>query len=183
MCFSLFFPPPHATLILIPQQVGPFTWYHLLAADLTEDFELTPPELPPSRNAFPASPGFPDFIAYNYTLDAIVATKTKFGVNDPLTVSACGRTNFQSWNLAPILPNGLALLGELDKIIPVSEIRFTGTGFYGSDFAVFLVGVPGEAVSVTLYNTTDSGLIVVKCVISSSGTARLEMVDPKCLSL
>ena len=163
--------------------MGPFTWYHLLAADLSKDFEVTPPELPPSHNTFPPSPGFPDFIAYNYTLDGTVTTMMKFGVNDPLTVSACGKTDFQSWNLAPIFSNGLALLGELDKVIPVSETRFTGTRFYGPDFAIFLVGVPGEAVSITLYDTTASELIVVKCVVSSSGTARLEMVDPKCLSL
>ena len=163
--------------------MGDFTWYNLLAADLASDYKLTPPELPPSRNVFPASPGFPDYIAYNYTLEGLVSTTVKFGINDSLTVPACGKTDFQSWNLAPILPNGLALLGELNKILPVSETRFVSASTFGSEATFFLVGVPGEMVSVTLYNTKSNELVVLNCIIGSSGTAKLDMVDLKCLSM
>ncbi len=63
------------------------------------------------------------------------------------------------------------LLGELDKIIAVSETRFSN--FDGE--SVRVMGVTGEVVHVTTYDLVKEELMTVKCTVASNGYVWLTM--------
>ena len=75
-------------------------------------------ELPPSRNTKPRT-SFPKSLAFTYTLDGKIQKAMDF--TGSIDIAACSVTDFQYWSLAPIMENGWALLGELNKIIPISQ--------------------------------------------------------------
>ena len=108
-------------------QVGSITWYHVFAAELVGDYDLSAKEFPPSRTTFPQTT-FPQSVAFQYTLDGTVTRRANFGTDTALRVSMCGEADFQYWIIAPVLNNGLVLFGELTKIVPVSGTRFKSSG-------------------------------------------------------
>jgi len=75
---------------------------------------------------------------------------------------------------------GMALLGELNKIVTVSETRFRYISKFGSDCVISLVGAPGEKVEVSVYDTGEKTAKVVTCNMSSSGTAILHVPQLWC---
>ena len=60
--------------------------------------------------------------------------------------------------------NGRALLGELNKVIPVSETRFVRVESSGSEYRVNVQGVPKETVTVSLFDKSSSHVTTVDCV-------------------
>ena len=148
------------------------TWYYIIAAELNEDYTLTTAELPPSHSTHPQT-FFPESIAFQYTLDGTVTKYQPFDSKLPLAVQKCNKTNFQYWGIAPVLNSGWAILGELNKVIPVSETRFEMfmSGNMKQKYFANLRGVPGEEVMVTVFKEPTS--FQVKCVIGASGTAFL----------
>ena len=98
-------------------------------------------------------------------------------------ISKCGKADFQYWNIAPVLDNGWALLGELNKILPVSETRFLSIEIRDpvkQQYLVVLRGVAGETVPVTLYDSKEKKIMTVSCTVSPAGTAVLLIPDLKC---
>ena len=142
----------------------------MLAADLTNDFTLTPQDLSPIR----AIDQF--IIAYQYSISTgnITNLVLPFLKDNTLTISKCGRADFQHWAIVTsvsALPNGRYLLGELNKIIPVSEMRFSNF-----DAGVVRVwGVVGEVVRVSVFDLVGNKLTAVKCVIGEDGSTTLHM--------
>ena len=174
--------------IIIIMQVTLATWYYTLAADLLEDYKLYPSDLPPSRTVFPKT-SFPDSIAFTHSLtgpsgQGTVTGMQKFSADDPLTIKACGRSDFKYWSIAPILPGtDMAVLGELNKIVTVSETRFFKAARLDDDgsYEMSVMGEPGEKVFVSVYSTSGSGsLTTVKCDIPSTGTATLLLPQLEC---
>ena len=93
-----------------------------------------------------------------------------FGSDMKLKVAECGKSDFQYWVIAPYFPNGLALLGELDKVTTVSEARFGPPVISGDEVSMAVNGVPTENVSVTFYDVNKKTTMNVACTISDSGT-------------
>ena len=164
-------------------QVKWLTWYHIIAASLNADYALAAAELPPSQFTFPRT-SFPTSVAFQYTLDGKVTTViSDFGTSSRLVISKCGKADFQYWNIAPVLDNGWALLGELNKILPVSETRFLSIEMRDpvkQQYLVVLRGVAGETVPVTLYDSKEKKIMTVSCTVSPAGTAVLLIPDLKC---
>ena len=101
-----------------------WTWYHILAADVADPYTLVPGDLPPSSSTFPAS-SFPKMLVFAYGIDEIVTSIVEFSDSMPLTVPKCGRGDFHYWTVAPVIENtGMVLLGDLTKVISISETRF-----------------------------------------------------------
>ena len=113
-----------------------WTWYHVLAADMADPYTLVPADLPPSSSMFPAS-GFPRMMAFTYGIDGAVTSTAEFSAASPLTVPKCGRGDFRYWLIAPMMENsGMVLLGDLTKVISVSETRFTRISRDGGSYYV-----------------------------------------------
>ena len=160
-------------------QVAQWTWYYIIAGELSSDYTMHANELPPSRHTKPRTEILKS-LAFTYTLDGQVSNAMIF--TDILLFPATKTTDFHYWNLAPILNNGWALLGELNKIIPVSETRITNILNVGMDYLVSVTGVEGEKVSITAYDTASSQAVVYACTISPSGQNILYLPGGPCVA-
>ena len=98
---------------------------------------------------------------------------TNYGPDTKLNIAQCGMSDFQYWVIPPFLPFGYTLLGELNKITPVSEQRFSDITVSGNSVTVKVKGVPKEKVPVTVYDNNAKKTQVVQCTISESGTNML----------
>ena len=89
------------------------------------------------------------------------------------------RAQWGLWNAAPILLNGYALLGEVDKYVACSPARFTDVrlGGGGAGVGVTLAGAPGEALRVAFVRPGASPAVVVQqLALDGSGQLRVELV-------
>ena len=103
---------------------------------MASDYTLPPADLPPSSSIFPAS-SFPGMLAFTYRIDGVVTSVTEFSDEKPLAVPKCGRGDFRYWLVAPVIPYlNIALLGDLTKVISVSETRFTQISDDGGDYYI-----------------------------------------------
>ena len=150
-----------------------------MAAQLEADYALSGSELPPSRSTFPASRL--NHVVFQYD----VRTGEVFGIENltsdsSITVGKCEKIDFKYFVVAPLLENGMALFGELDKFVTVSETRFTHLDQTGSRTFATVRGVPSEVVKVTVYNGKST--VTVNCVIGNSGYADLAIsATPTCV--
>ena len=146
---------------------------------MSSPYTMQASELPPSSNVKPKT-SFPPSLAFTYTLDGTVRKAMNF--TGTLYISECSATDFQYWSIAPIGPNGWALLGELDKVVSVSKTRFDNLITVGRDIHfVYLSGVPGEKVTITAYDVSTGVTEANTCTINSSGTISLMFPYGPCI--
>jgi hypothetical protein len=75
--------------------------------------------------------------------------------------------------LAPVLSNGMALLGETGKFVTVADRRFTDISPQEDAIAVTLSGVPGEVVTLRAYDADGKKLLdPVAVTIDGDGSAK-----------
>lgn len=150
-----------------------------MAADLKEDYALSGWELPPSRHTFPASAM--SHVAFQYD----IRTGKVFGIetvssSTSITLEKCGKDDFKYVVMAPMLRGGVALFGELNKFVAVSETRFPSVDQAGGRSFATVVGVASEVVTVTVYDGENT--VTVDCVIGDSGRADLAISNnPTCV--
>ncbi len=148
-----------------------------MAADLKEDYAMAITELPPTHNTFPHT--YMKAVVFQYDVrTGKVSHIQDVTSTSEITVSKCGKSDFKYMVIAPILPNGVAILGELNKFITVSETRFVDLDTSTELTSVSLFGVPSEKVTITLYNVTSAASSTVDCVIDTNGYATLS-IDSK----
>lgn len=144
-----------------------------------------PHELPPSRFHKPQT-SFPESLAFQYTLDGklrrnIVHIKAN---TDLIPLKKCGRSDFEYWIIAPVFPGaGGALLGELNKIVTISEQRVLTVIKFEDTYVVKLRGAPNETVKMSTYDFSTSKIVTVNCTIAADGTGALAFSDaakPSC---
>jgi hypothetical protein len=83
----------------------------------------------------------------------------------------------QIWELlytAPALPNGMILLGEVNKMVPVSTMRFVSIDATASDSTkVNMVGVKGEVVEIAFLVHAGGTPAKSSCTMSTVGECSL----------
>ena len=72
----------------------------------------------------------------------------------------------------------LVLLGELDKVVPVSPRRITQIEVLGEEVKVHLRGVPNERVDITF--SMESSLMTVTCLVGPSRTVVADLPAQTC---
>ena len=97
-------------------------------------------------------------------------------VNSNLTIPICGRTNYFYRGLVPVQPYPkYTVLGELDKFVPVSPVRFSDVQYEDKEMIMKLNGEVDETVSVTLVRRRDdSGKLerkTVSCTVTDNDEA------------
>jgi hypothetical protein len=166
-------------------QIDYFTWYYIFAAELTAPYSLSANELPPSHSTFPAT-SFPTIaVAFQYILDGRVMKMVHFGLDTKLDIVQCDKSDFQYWVIAPYLPNNLILLGELTKIITVSETRYSDFRFvsYSNTLMLRVSGAPNETVMTSFYYNSTGTTQTISCFIGTTGINLLSIGDdPKLAS-
>ena len=157
-------------------QVSGYSWYYIIASNITEEYMLYPKELPATRNTNSKSDSF-HMVAYRSSIiSTTVFDIANFTQSSPIKISMCMEPAFQLWVLAPILGHGTdaSLLGELDKVIKVSPTRFTSIESNdGYNHIIYIRGAPQEVVHVSFLQIILLGVYTVDCTISSDGTATL----------
>jgi len=56
-----------------------------------------------------------------FALDFKTYELVKFNTKSQIKLKKCGKKNFRLWHISPILENGVILLGELNKVVPMSK--------------------------------------------------------------
>lgn len=75
--------------------------------------------------------------------------------------------------LAPIQPNGLALIGEPAKFVTLADRRFRAVAVAGDTLAVALEGAPGETVTLVAFDSRSGRLLdPVTTTLSSDGAGQ-----------
>ncbi len=82
--------------------------------------------------------------------------------------------DFSYFVVAPVWPNGLALIGEVDKFVTVADRRFTSMAFDGDAVRLELAGVSGETVSIWVYDTIAGAMQApYEATIGADGSASI----------
>ena len=83
------------------------------------------------------------------------------------------REDFAYFVLAPVLSNGLALIGETDKFVTLADRRFKQIEPLPDAVRVRVEGVPGEVVSLRAFDAESGALLdPVEVVVGPDGEAR-----------
>lgn len=132
---------------------------HVFAANLSEAYEVTAED----AGMDPAG----EYVLY-------AADGRVLDGSFPLTVGPAGRADFELWHAAP-QRGGKAwvMLGELDKVVPVSPARFRSLQFAGDAVEAGLVGAAGEAVTVSFYQRASGRSEKVTVALDDAGTGRV----------
>ena len=160
-------------------QIDGFTWYFIFAAELMGPYSLSANELSPSHSTFPATSLPTTAVAFQYTLDGRVTKMVNFGSDTKLDIAQCDKSDFQYWIIAPYLPNNLSLLGELTKIITVSETRYSDFRFisYSNTLMLKVSGAPNEVVMTSFYYKNTGTTQTISCYIGATGINILSIGD------
>eukprot|EP00475_Leptophrys_vorax_P030489 TRINITY_DN4571_c1_g1_i2.p1 TRINITY_DN4571_c1_g1~~TRINITY_DN4571_c1_g1_i2.p1 ORF type:complete len:128 (+),score=33.00 TRINITY_DN4571_c1_g1_i2:102-485(+) len=125
------------------------------------------------------------YVVYRNGTSGFEASK----LDQTLFLKKCGTLDFQLWHFAPVFStSGLALLGEFEKVVPVSPNRFSNLVTYSDDSSAFLQvnarGYAGERISVGFAKVDSSGSVsidILSCAIPDSGVATLEYPSMQCV--
>ena len=161
--------------------VATLTWLYALGVQLCVPYFLTYDEWLGAAEPFMSLPGrsMQDIYVHDQDLilnavapDLLAPSSVAFRPSDPVgtlvELQATGIENGSSqsiklaagpdygtadfWRAAPVLPNGWALLGELDKFIGISRQRITSLTIgspSGGDIKIKVVGTAGEIVHLS----------------------------------
>ena len=136
-------------------------------ANLLEKYDLTMTQLPPSSTVKPLS-SFPRYVAANVRLNSVLSTSILSDSTSSITLSPCNENDFQFWILAPVLPgSNVALFGELQKVVTVSEQRFVSFTSVSNEFEFSIKGVNDEDIMLWAYSITDRSIHTTQCVFPS----------------
>lgn len=99
-----------------------------------------------------------------------------------LTVKACAKWDFQLYSVAPVLPNGWAVIGETVKWVPVNNARITSIAYSASSVTVTAAGVNGESLTLSFYNSASGTGVAVTCVFDEAATLVFTVPSATCWS-
>ena len=129
-------------------------------------------DLPPSSSLKPRT-YFPQSVAVQYDLLGVVSALVKIpggSTSQHLTLSHSTKRNFQYWLIAPVLPKvQKALLGDLSKVVSMSEQRVLTIMDIGAKYVVQLRGAPGEIVTMMAIDYYTSEVVKFVATIGQDG--------------
>ena len=146
-------------------------WFHVMAAHLKEPFALSARHMPKD-----VTPGAEYVIwsgygaADNVTIEGHARSDSAWTMMLP----ACGASDFRLFHGAPVFGD-IALLGELQKWVPVAWQRFSGIFQEKDAMHVELSGDPGEMVTVALYNRPARAVRTYAVVLDAAGLGELRV--------
>lgn len=152
-------------------------WSYIVGVNLVEPFSLKPSDLLQQTSLLKSTND--DAVAVAWPVNLSTGRTEEFKISrinasQPLDIPAAPiKDNVPGaslWATAPILPNGIALLGEVSKWATMSTRRFRGAKMTGSTFSCKVLGAPGEKVVISYvlpYPTVKAEMMI--CDFSKSG--------------
>eukprot|EP01120_Amphizonella_sp_Union-15-10_P008061 TRINITY_DN2821_c0_g1_i1.p1 TRINITY_DN2821_c0_g1~~TRINITY_DN2821_c0_g1_i1.p1 ORF type:complete len:734 (+),score=155.15 TRINITY_DN2821_c0_g1_i1:26-2227(+) len=152
---------PSGEVLTTYTEISNVRWYHIMSVDLTSPYVISPSDLDLSDEF--------SYVAYKHSFTNST-TVSPFTKTEPIKLPISGKADFGLYHVVPVFENGWAILGELNKWVPISTQRISAFWESTSVVGVSIKGSPNEVVSFTFLNPK-SQLVMVNVVISSSGTA------------
>jgi hypothetical protein len=90
-----------------------------------------------------------------------------FDAQHTLPVAACQELNFGFYTVLPVLPNGWAFAGEINKWVAISRTRFSAFSFTDDTIGVMVDGIDGEVVSLSFVNPSGS-ILTFSCTMADA---------------
>jgi hypothetical protein len=173
-----------------------YIFAHALVIDLKNSYTLTPSDLGLLGTSSPSTATASDQQQWIVVENARGGwpSKASLYTASGMKLRTCGKADFQLIHVSPVLQNGWALLGELEKYVPVSKQRFRAISVgsiagtidpYNPDqysLEVTLRGVPGESIAIGFAHVADldQGIVRVDCIFPESGVLRASVPDRVC---
>jgi len=108
-------------------------------------------------------------VAFNWRTGTAVLIRDTFQI-PPVE----NRTGYAYFVLAPVLSNGLALIGEPEKFVTLADKRFLHIEALPNGIRIHVQGVPGEDLAFLAYDTLAGQMLdKVEAVLGPSGEAEL----------
>lgn len=186
---------PPGTLWSTHATLGNFTWGYVLVAETIANWTAGASVL--------GLPGTTSGVTWTRPksqpngVDSTALVTEVFDASHPLEIPATMPGHFHSsivdtvsvadpkpygeeiWELlytAPTLPNGMILLGEVNKMVPVSTVRFVNIDANASDSTkVDVVGAPTEVVKAAFLIKAGSVAKTASCTVSSDGKCSMTL--------
>lgn len=86
--------------------------------------------------------------------------------------------DFAYFVVAPVLANGLAFLGETDKYVTLADRRFKSIEVRPDGIQVTILGVPGEKVTVRVYNANTNTLLQPSTILIGPSGSAVTLLGP-----
>lgn len=152
-------------------------WSYIVGINLDENFPLTPSEL---QGAAPAAS-----VAWPVTLGPAPSSVLRFNDDDPLDVPAAPAQQHGPgstlWGVAPVLPSGLAILGDMGKWATMSTRRFQNLKLTDSGATAKVIGAPGETVVLSYVASGQDDIQAVQCAFpETDGCEEVLFGDKDC---
>jgi hypothetical protein len=160
-------------------------WDHIFGAGLQSAFTLTTSML---NLDCPGARSIPNALAYALPVNLDTSNVTLLTFNDKTSIQipACQYTNFQLFHVAPIEMNGWAILGELNKWVPVAAARLKSVTVQSNSVSVLLAGYPTESVTYSFVLSPTGAPAAIQeftCKIPSSGEVTLTVPAGTCTTV
>lgn len=136
-------------------------WHHILAADLRSPYTLAASDL-----GYPVEP-VSHMVLENTDLGSM--TVLPWQPTEGLKLPACGKLDFKLLHAAPLLEDAWYLLGEAEKIIPISRSRIQQLHVSQDLVEVQVSGTKNEVVSFWFGRKGQTETWKTDCTVSSIG--------------
>lgn len=143
---------------------------HILCAWIDLPFDVYP-SMTKSERRGPRSADNTTLYAFRFSAVSGPSLPAPFTESSPVHCAANDKTSPQLWHASPLLPSGHVFLGETDKYVALSPLRFSGFEAGPSGFSVTIKGADGETVSLAVYDTKTSKTTTTVCTLPASGAA------------
>lgn len=166
------------TVLTTATELSGYLWGFVLVQGATTSWKATPHDLGFCQQTVTAGVSYKRPKNQAHTIASSVTTEP-FGTDNPLVVPTTGiEYNDESWDLiytAPTFPNGMTVLGEVDKMVPVSQQRISNISFTQSGVAITLRGTAGENVTFHYLVPGATKSRLAHCVIAAEGVGELTL--------
>jgi len=138
--------------------LGPVRTTYVLAAMVQEAYELRLSQL-----------GYDSSQKLRYFERNSSSVIHSMAADEPIPLAISDRLNFEFFVVAPVLPNGWSLFGEMDKWVSLSADRFSGLSATDDGFRVEARGIAGEVLHLG-FSDQHGQLQEAECTVGADNT-------------
>lgn len=144
---------------------------HIFAAEVRGgSAKIYPANLTLDRDSFPSSGMYVAYAVTNTTsLDPSTLKTQAFSESSPIEVTSTG-LSFDLWHVSPVQSNGIAVLGDMSKWVPVAATRTESITVDGSKINVEVLGESGEKVTIYFAKSDGTSPTSASCIVGSDGS-------------
>lgn len=169
--------------------INKLTWFYVVGIQISKEYSVSPNDLQNSIEWI----NIPDLVTFRWsntdTFKPRISSAIKiFNTNNPLLFTPDSNSDnglypIQYYTIAPVLSNGMILLGETRKLVPISSQRIKDLKISSTQLIVTVSGVAGEDIEFGVIISFGDNPTYLSCVVPSSGEVQFIFPNPTCKSI